>query len=252
MKNIYIAIILLSILSCEEKEEKSERIIDWQTVQNIILNDSLIIELGMNLNQYEGVVYNEVNYNLFGDDELFRNSTSLYFNYDDNLNNISNVKLNYKEIESKYNNYFNDLSFFKTNENFNILSFKNYEEKIKINLNNINKDYSIELDTLESDYLLQFESYEYNISGLFLSSIIKLNQFEMINSNKYFSIFNEDITTLRLNSLKSEIEKYYTLNDTVAFVFESHHIKYDTIHQNNKKYIIFNKEIYPIRLTYLP
>lgn len=131
---LFLCIILL-LLSCDEQEEDNFRFYNWESVQDKIYNDSLILELGIDLNNYDGIILNELNYNLFGDGELYRNSLYMYFNYDNNTNNIINIKLNYSKLEEGvFKNNFYSLIYFKSDEFYNNISFFNNNEKVNLDI----------------------------------------------------------------------------------------------------------------------
>ena len=252
MKYLLLISLTLFLLSCKESNDGFETFYKWNNVNEIVNRDSLINELGFELDLYDGIIINEVNYNLFGDNGLYRQHVISYFNYDNNQNKINSYKINYKNITGNYVNEFYEKIYFKSNDLITSVDFWNYDNNTEYSFQNIKKNYSKDIDTLDGDYTFNFEDYNYDLSSLFLSSILRLNDFDIVTPGYHFTIFNDNITTLSLSSLKSEIEKHYSLSDTIVFIFESQHIKSDTINQDDKKYLIINKEIYPIRLTYLP
>lgn len=252
MKYLLLISLTLFLLSCKESNDGFETFYKWNIVNEIVNRDSLINELGFELDLYDGIIINEVNYNLFGDNELYKQTINSYFNYDNNRNKINSYKINYKNIMGNYVNEFSEKLYFKSDDLITSVDFWNYDNNTEYSFQNIKKNYSKDIDTLDGDYTFNFEDYNYDLSSLFLSSILRLNDFDIVTPGYHFTIFNDNTTTLSLSSLKSEIEKHYSLSDTIVFIFESQHIKSDTINQDDKKYLFINKEIYPIRLTYLP
>ncbi len=125
MKYILILFIALILFSCKENNEKSNNFHNWEFIKSQVQKDSLIKELELNLDTYDGIVINEVNYNLFGDNELYRQRINSYFNYDNNINNISSLKINYNQILKDSENIINYEEYFKTNENFKNIDFMN-------------------------------------------------------------------------------------------------------------------------------
>lgn len=252
MKYLAFLLLLIVITSCAEKEDATERIFAWDTAKSILYNDTLYTKLGLNFDDFDGIIVNEVNYNLFGDEELYNHIISAYFKNDNNENYVSSFSLNYDYITNDYNNYFYEYSYFKDENELTNLKFINNGVNVSLNLENEFKNYSIFNDTINSDINLKFNKYDYTLSSIYLSHIIRVNPFNMKIPNKTFEFFSSSDFTLSYNNIKAEIEKYFTLNDEIGFVFDSYHVKYNIVEKEGKKYLILNKEIYPLRLRYLP
>ncbi len=252
MKYLLLISLTLFLLSCKESNDGFETFYKWNNVNEIVNRDSLINELGFELDLYDGIIINEVNYNLFGDEELFNHIISAYFKNDNNENYVSSFSLNYDYITNEYNNYFFEYSYFKNENELTNVKFINNGINVSINLENEFKNYSIFTDTINSDINLRFSKYDYDYSSIYLAHIVKINPFDMKSPNKTLEFFNSSDFTLLYDNIKAEIEKYYTLNDEIGFVFDSYHVKYNVIEKEGKKYLVLNKEIYPLRLRYLP